>query len=104
MSEYYRLVNYTKGEYIDPHSVGMQAHMGGVFTEPISPMFLYLLANGSYDGGKYYGHWARNNVEIIGDSEPTFYDLSDDYIEITEKVYNEMDAQISEFPEEYVND
>lgn len=100
MSEYYRLVNYSKEEYVDAHSVDCQAHIGGWFHEPTNAIILYLIANGRYEGGEYRGRWSRDNIELLGNSRDV--DL-EKYENISENVFEDMKTHISNFPKTFGN-
>jgi hypothetical protein len=75
MGQYFRAVNVTKREYIDPWDIGGVAKLWEWCANRTAGIFPYLLRKSSgYGGGdiseaepKYAGRWAGDEVYLVGD-------------------------------------
>jgi len=97
MSEYYTLVNYTREEIVDPHTLEQPAHLGGWFHEKLATSVLvYLITNGNnFSGGDFAGLWTRDNIELVGDY--TEIDISE-YDDISDNVFTELTHKVDSLP------
>ena len=76
MGQYYKVVNTTKGEFLEPHSFGSGAKLMEFSSDGMSIMqgLAILLADGNNRGGgdlrsekDIVGSWAGDNIVITGD-------------------------------------
>ena len=110
MGQYFLIANTEKKEYISPHDLGSGAKMAEIMGTPrVGAFLMFLLGNSDGKGGgdlqsndrerpkhqsemDYFGHWANNRIEIIGD-----YDSSQKY----DKIRNEYTKVPQSAIEEY---
>ncbi len=98
--EYYTLVNHTREEKIDPHSISRGKKMYQWLSESSSSILTYLLLNGEFrnrDGVEYCGLWIGNDIELIGDYQSRSYEK---YKDISQNVFNELQSNFQNFPED----
>lgn len=98
MGEYLHLVNHTREEIITPTEVDRGLKMYQWMSECTSSIGMYLLLNTSYaDDHEFAGIWARDNIELVGDTKKT--DFTQNYTDITEAVFEEMEDNLEDFPD-----
>jgi hypothetical protein len=102
VGQYFRAVNVSKKEYVNPWDIGGIAKLWEWCANRASGIFPYLLRKSNESGGgdvhyripnpKYAGRWAGDEVYLVGD-----YDESDLY----EKAGNEFTNISQPLVEEY---
>ena len=98
MGEYLHLMNHTREEIITPTEVDRGLKMYQWMSECTSSIGMYLLLNTSYaDDQEFAGIWAGDNIELVGDTQST--DCTQDYTDITEPGFREMEENLEDFPE-----
>lgn len=97
MGEYLHLVNHTREEIVTPTEIDRGLKMYQWLSECTSSIGMYLLLNTSYaDNEEFAGLWAGDNIELVGDTKETGY--IQNYTDVTESVFNEMETNLEEFP------
>ena len=97
MGQYHKLINTTKKEYVVGYDIGILAkHYEQIGFEGSMADVLYCLmiaqgddrrGGGDVSGHKLIGHWAGNNVAIVGD----YYDEDTDKFEYR-NLYDEVES------------
>ena len=97
MGQYHKLINITKKEYVVGYDIGILAkHYEQIGFEGSMADVLYCLmiaqgnerrGGGDVSGHKLIGHWAGDNVAIVGD----YYDEKTDKLEYY-NLYDEVEA------------
>jgi len=98
MGQYFRPVNVTKKEYVDPWDIGGLAKLFEWCANTWAGIFPYLMRRSSEGGGgdvdlpspKYAGRWAGDEVYLVGD-----YDESG-LFDIAEKEYRNISKELAE--------
>lgn len=96
--EYYTLVNHTREEKINPHSINRGAKIYQWLSEVTSSIGMYLLLNGGFNKKssiEYGGSWSECDVELMGESVDK---KCDDYTDITQDVFEELENNFEDFP------
>ena len=91
MGQYFRAVNVSKKEYVDPWDIGGLAKLWEWCAGKIAGIFPYLLRKSNEGGGgdstvsdpEYAGRWAGDKVYLVGD-----YDKSNLYQRAKEEFTN----------------
>lgn len=98
MGEYLQFVNHTREEVVTPSKVNRGLKMYQWMSECSSSIGMYLLLNTSYaDEQAFAGKWAGDDVELVGDTKDINY--IQNYTDITKSVFNEMETNLEDFPE-----
>ena len=97
MGQYFRLINKTKKEYLDPWDLGGGAKLWEWCANNHSRIIAFLLRKSTESGGgdiqkKYStaGSWAGDDVSLVGD-----YDESGDYGE-AEQIYKNISLKAAQ--------
>lgn len=106
MGQYFRAVNVTREEYVDPWKLGGIAKLWEWCANKQAAIFPYLLRRSTGRGGgdvmldapEYAGRWAGNEVYLVGDyDESGLYQRAEErYQEISAGLIDEYNAFIEE--------
>ena len=98
MGQYYKVVNKTKKEFLDPHSFGHGAKLMEFVcdAEGMLQSLAILLAEGNGRGGGDFssdnpliGSWSGDEITIVGDyADSGLYDIAKTYKDIGNDAYN----------------
>lgn len=103
MGQYFKAVNVSKKEYVDPYKIGGSAKLWEWCVNLAAGIFPYLLRKSNEGGGgdiqipnaEYAGRWGGDKVYLVGDyDESNLYDIAEqEYTDISKplaKEYNEF--------------
>lgn len=104
MGQYFRAVNVSKKEYVNPWDMGGGAKLWEWCANTIAGIFPYLLRKSNEGGGgdcdfanaQYAGRWAGDKVYVVGDYDESklYKTAEEEYTNISEPLAKEYNSFI----------